>query len=282
MQLSPRYGPHPVIRIEPFEHDPIELMVQQRRRLQATLASLDDAQWRAPSRCAGWSVQDVVIHLATVNSFWAFSITSGLAGRPSTFLSTFDPVSGPAEMVTAAGGPAPSDTLSALAASDAALAEAAHQAGDRLWTAVAEAPPGHVSVGALALHALWDAHVHERDIVLPLGIAPVEDAGEIDAALRYAAALSPTFLATLGSTRSATIEVRAEDPHVGFVVDVAETVVVRAAADGPVSSPVVLRGRAIELLEALSRRAPIEPFVDPGDLWLFDGLARVFDQSNAV
>ncbi len=33
-------------------------------RLDGILGGLDDAQWAAPSAAAGWSVADVVLHLA--------------------------------------------------------------------------------------------------------------------------------------------------------------------------------------------------------------------------
>ena len=62
------------------------------------------------------------------------------------------------------------------------------------WETLAEAPPGHIPIRALALHALWDGWVHERDIVLPLGLDPVEDDDEIRGCLLYAAALGPAFV----------------------------------------------------------------------------------------
>ena len=37
---------------------------------------------------------------------------------------------------------------------------------DAGWATVAEAPAGLIPVRLLALHALWDCWVHERDIVL--------------------------------------------------------------------------------------------------------------------
>ena len=53
------------------------------------------------------------------------------------------------------------------------------------WSTIAEAPPGHVALRSVALHALWDAWIHERDIVLPLGLDPVVEDDEVAACLLY-------------------------------------------------------------------------------------------------
>ena len=68
---------------------------------------------------------------------------------------------------------------------------------------LAEAPPGHIAIGLVAIHALWDSWVHERDMLIPLGLDPVVDDAEMEACLVYAAALGPAFHASTGSTRSA-------------------------------------------------------------------------------
>ena len=75
------------------------------------------------------------------------------------------------------------------------------------WSIIGEAPPGHVPLRAVALHALWDSWIHERDILLPLGIGAVEEADEIASCLGYVAALSPAFAISQGSTRLGSIVV---------------------------------------------------------------------------
>src|SRR5262245_49648044 len=101
MQLTPRYGGEPVLCLDASIGDPAVPMLRQRARLASTLALLDESQWAAPSRCAGWSVQDVITHLVSTNQFWAFSIGAGLNGAPTEFLRTFDPVASQAELVEA-------------------------------------------------------------------------------------------------------------------------------------------------------------------------------------
>ncbi len=128
--------------------------LRQRRRLADTLTTFADEQWAHPSRCAGWSNRDVIVHLDSTNTFWAFSISAGLRGEPTRFLSTFDPVarrpnSWPHPRDLPAG-----EVLDRFLASNEALADLLMALDDEQWSATAEAPPGHLSVSAVAHHAL--------------------------------------------------------------------------------------------------------------------------------
>src|SRR5438105_10761702 len=73
VQLTPRYDSVSFLRIELLQDDPAEPLLRQRRRLGDTLRGFDPSQWSSPSRCAEWSVQDVVTHLVGTNQFWAAS-----------------------------------------------------------------------------------------------------------------------------------------------------------------------------------------------------------------
>ncbi|MQA84061.1 MAG: maleylpyruvate isomerase family mycothiol-dependent enzyme [Streptosporangiales bacterium] len=44
--------------------DPFDIFDAEAERLDRFFASLDGAEWDRPSRCAGWSVRDVLAHLA--------------------------------------------------------------------------------------------------------------------------------------------------------------------------------------------------------------------------
>ena len=47
-----------------MSRDVFSALQSQTDRLDAILSSLDEQQWEAPSLCPGWSVSDVVLHLA--------------------------------------------------------------------------------------------------------------------------------------------------------------------------------------------------------------------------
>lgn len=276
MQLKPRYGGTPIITLDGTPSDILAPVVRQRHRFAAAAAALTEEQWAAPSRCAGWSNRDVVIHLDSTNSFWAFSVAAGLRGEPTTFLATFDPVSSPAQLVAGAQHMSSQDVLAKFTASTAAFTASLESLSESEWSTLAEAPPGHISISALAHHALWDSWVHERDVLLPLGIAPAEETDEIAAALRYGAALGPGFAVSRSLGQTGCLAVESTAPDTAFVVDVSDHVHVRA---GTGTADLHLAGDGVELLEAFSIRRPLTQQVPANHQWLINGLAQIFDVS---
>lgn len=276
MQLSPRYDDEPLVTIATPLDDPAVPLLRQRRRLGDLLRNLDDEQWAAPSRCEAWTVQGVVSHLVGTNGFWALAMGQALAGEPTRYLATFDPVATPLAMVEGMRQLGPAEVLARYDESVDAMATVITGLDRASWSVLGEAPPGHVTLEAVALHALWDSWTHERDCLLPLGLAQVEEPDEIIGSLRYAAALGPAFSRTAGSRQEGRLAVVATAPEVSFVVEVGERVVV---TDGiaPADTP-TLRGSAIGLLEGLSFRAPFEEALPDEHRWLVGGLDAVFDR----
>jgi len=276
MLLTPRYDDPAFLQFELSLGDPAVPLLRQRRRLASLLAGLDAEQWAAGTRCEGWSVQDVVSHLVTTNQFWAFSIASALGGEPTRFLAAFDPVVSTVELVEAVRSQTPAEVRDRFVETNEAIADAIAELDDDGWSTLGEAPPGHVPLRALALHALWDSWIHERDIVLPLGLTPVEAPDEVAGCLLYGAALSPAFGVAAGTTRHGMIAVEATDPDIRFVVEVGASVVVRAG--DTTSDALCLHGPAVELVEALCFRVPLPCPVPDHQQWLLSGLAEVFDR----
>ena len=276
MKISPRYDAAPIISIYGPPGDQLEPLVRQRRRLEATLVDLDEAAWLVPSRCAGWSVQDVVAHLVSVDGFWRASLAAGLAGTPTRYLDGFDPATTPALLVDGTRSHTPGEMLEQYVASNRGFLDALVEVDERGWSMLAESPAGHVPIRLLAHHALWDCWVHERDIVLALGTPAVVERDEVRSCLHYAAALSPAFAISAGGASAGVFAVDATDPELRFVIELGESVSVHDG-DAPPEAP-VLRGDAVDLIEALSIRAPL-PSSAPNE-WrqLLTGLATVFDQ----
>ena len=100
-------------------------------------------------------------------------------------------------------------------------------------------------------HALWDAWIHERDVLLPLSVSPTEEPDEVAACLRYVAAFSPALALCGGSTNTGAFTVSASDPDVAFHVAIDGDVAVH---DGAAGAGFVLGGRAVDLVEGLSLR----------------------------
>ena len=49
--------------------DPVDLMGAEAARIEAHVAALRPADWLRPSRCEGWTVRDVVAHLAASETY---------------------------------------------------------------------------------------------------------------------------------------------------------------------------------------------------------------------
>jgi uncharacterized protein (TIGR03083 family) len=241
------------------------------------MSQLSSEEWASPSRCEGWSVQDVAEHLAGVNQFFLLSIGSGLRDEPSRLLASFDPVKVPAAMVERARGAAPAATLERLIASNAELAALLGSVPEDDWAKLAEAPPGHIALRAVCAHALWDAWIHERDVLLPLGRDPQIETEEVTIALGYAAALGPAFYLNTGEARSGSLAVETRHPDIAFTVDVGDRVKVRLGAQPDATA--FVKGEAVDLVEGFSCRGP-HPQVAEDHRWLVDGLHQVFDVSG--
>lgn len=274
MRIAPRYD-GPTILTLVSEGDVGALFVRQRRRLEALFASLSEEDWRAPTRCENWTVQDVATHLVGVNGFFHSSIAAGLGGTPTRVLEGFDPKATPAAMVDAAPATAPADTLAALVSSDDVLCELVAALDDQQWWTIAEGPPGFVPIRLLVQHALWDCWIHERDIGLPLGLAVTEDPEEVMTCLRYVAGFGPAVALALGKANPAVLVLETTDTDDCVVVEVTDRVTVHDQP--PAGATVVLRDSAVNFVEALSVRAPLTHSVPPDQRWLVETLAVVFE-----
>lgn len=262
-----------------FDGDPggaFAPMVSQRRRFEELLAALGDDDWARATRCDGWSVQDVVAHLVTVNDFWAASVRAGRAGEPTKVMGRFDPAAMPPMLIAGMADLGPSEVLDRFRTAHDDFLAALDGLDGAGWLTIAETPVGHVPMQQLAMHALWDAWVHERDVALPLGLTVVEDPDEVRTCLRYAAALGPAFSVITGVGLRGAFAVAGTDPEVAFTVDVADTVEVRSEPTPP-GAP-CLAGRAVDLVESLSTRSPLPASTPPEWRGLAGGLATVFDQ----
>jgi uncharacterized protein (TIGR03083 family) len=273
VELTPRYDGPAVIDVDALVSDPSAVVMRQRNRLAGALSQLSSEEWATPSRCEGWSVQDVAEHLAGVNQFWLLSIGAGLRGEPTRLLASFDPVTVPAAMVERARGASPATTLEKLAANNADLNALLGSMSESDWAKPAEAPPGHIAVRAVCAHALWDAWIHERDVLLPLGHDQQIEPDEVATALAYAAALGPAFYLNTGQALSGSLAVQARHPDLAFTLDVCDQVTVRLGARTDATA--LVEGDAVDLLESFSCRAPY-PLVADDHRWLVDGLHRAF------
>ena len=63
----------------------VAVLTAQQSELGGMLAGLDDATWWRPSRCVGWTIADVVLHLAQTNELAIASAQGGFAQAVEEF-----------------------------------------------------------------------------------------------------------------------------------------------------------------------------------------------------
>jgi len=136
-------------------------------RLEAILASLDEGSWVSPSAAPGWSIVDVVLHLAQTDEAVIQAVAGTTAPEPwaSTTAATLDEMmdravraeSAPADVVFDRWKEARRTALAALRQADPAQAVA--------WVAAPIAPR------TLATTRLAEHWAHGLDITGPLGVS---------------------------------------------------------------------------------------------------------------
>lgn len=144
-------------------------LAAQHQDLSGIVSSLDEVGWQTPSRCDGWTVADVVLHLAQTDEMAVASLEGRLAG-----LAALPEGAGPAASVDEAAAVMvahergqPGRAVGARWREGAERLRhelAAHQPGERvMWVA------GELSVRTLATTRLAEAWIHTGDVALPLG-----------------------------------------------------------------------------------------------------------------
>jgi uncharacterized protein (TIGR03083 family) len=161
--------------------DDVDLRVRrERERLLAVLEGLDDAGWRTPSLCTGWTVRDLVVHLLmpyelSMPRFLALMARSGFR---------FDRA---ADRWARTDDRSPADVVPALRDTE-------HRTFEAGPGAPAEAPLSHLVI-------------HAEDVYRPLGVpSPTdpEDAGIALGQLIGRRALAPALLDGLAFTATDT------------------------------------------------------------------------------
>jgi hypothetical protein len=172
----------------------------------------------------------------------------------------FDPAVAPMKMVDDIGSLSAAQALDLFVSSNAELAATVEALDEIGWPTLAESPLGAVPIRLLMSHALWDSWVHERDILLPLGMEPTVVADESSRA-RYVSALTQGFAFGAAMECRAEFGIEATDPDFHCVMAAGDAVTIRI--EHPDDSMPVLRGPAVELTEALSTRRPLPAGAPP-------------------
>lgn len=150
-------GPDELVGVLAAHHD----------RLTASWAGMTAEQWEHPSRNSRWTVHETVRHVADAMEITAATVSD----ETSRFtVADFDPRTTPEDWLAASAGETPSRTIERFTE---AADRVRDRAGERLAAgdgSIREMVYGPVHWSVALVHTFWDSWIHERDVLLPLGL----------------------------------------------------------------------------------------------------------------
>jgi uncharacterized protein (TIGR03084 family) len=217
---------------------------EQQRELADLLASLDERAWTAPTRCSGWDVRDVVLHLAQTDDLAMASLQGTLGERLGSLASArdvgVDVDEGAGRMVDDEREGATPSAVHARWAAGAERLLAGFEACDLhrrvRWVA------GEMSARTLATTRIAETWIHTGDVAEAVGVTLVPGT-RLEHVARLAWRTLPYAFAKAGRTLAGGVELDLTGPDGArwhFVPD--EPVVT------------VVRGDGVELCLVAARR----------------------------
>lgn len=145
--------------------DVFEALEAESTQLQGMLASLGHAEWDASSRCRGWSVSDVVLHLAQTEEAVTAFITGSDLGIPMQGAANVDEVM--SQWVAAERGGSEEQILERWRTAHRTALNALRSADPNQPIAWVAAPLKPRTLATTRLSEHW---IHAHDIADPLGV----------------------------------------------------------------------------------------------------------------
>lgn len=249
--------------------DALPAFAGQRRRLASTAADLSAEELATASRCAGWTVADVLRHLV-----WVDRTMDGLWSGKEAIAAGFDPRTTPDEAVHRDRAVPDEEIRDRYVESAGAMAADLDSSGPDRFGRPSLSPAGQVPWWMSAVHIGWDSCIHERDVLAPLGRRVDLVDGETELCLAYSLVLASFF-----AGRDA-LAVRIGDVEVSR--GTGPVVVQRTEDSAPArsaGSPTRLAADdRVALVDAMAGRGPVEGTLrgDPAVVRRLGGLARYF------
>jgi uncharacterized protein (TIGR03084 family) len=153
----------------------LDALTEQHETLAALLEPLDDAGWQRPTRCDGWNVADVVLHLAQTDELALDSAQGRYAERLQTLAGT---LAGSAERTGNVDDGADALVAYERGLPNAALFERWRSGTELLREALAAGDPhrrvtwvsGALSIHTLVATRLAECWIHTGDVAEALGV----------------------------------------------------------------------------------------------------------------
>ena len=221
----------------------VGVLEAQQAELAGLLAGLDHDGWNRASACAGWSISDVVLHLAQSNEMAVGSTRGDFDEVLGRLLEGAPPAANVDEgadiMVVTERGRPPSEVYARYQQSCADLRDGllAHQPGDRVqWVA------GQLAARTLATTRLAETWIHTGDVAAGLGVE-LEATDRLWHIARLAWRTIPYAFERAGRDAPGPVAFRLAAPN-GDTWDF-----------GDDDAPTVITGAAVELCQVAAQRA---------------------------
>jgi len=249
----------------PFAQAAAEVNRTERARQLTIVRGVPDDLWTRPSRCAGWSVHDVVRHVVQMNEVMVGVVTATRAGERYERMRRFDPKTTPSAWLAEAPAAEPEETLAAFERSTRAVIDVGDALGGDVLVG---SPVGLQPWPRVVLHALFDAMVHERDVTEPVGRSapPTPELLPLMAYVLLVAARVACF-----ADREFAVPVDLGGQVLGVAVHGAAVEVVPVGRNGELGlTNVATRGDAVvadplRLLDGLTGRVPLDEVLPAPD-----------------
>lgn len=229
-------------------------------RLVERIDALPDGVAEQPTRCADWRAVDLVNHLADTTS-WATEVTTAAAEqRETTIFAGFHVRRTPKQLTDAQ----PRDLAAARARLHANIAANLALVPEivRLGNGLCQTPLGPQPFPVAALHAMWDTWLHERDLLIPLGIDPPQHEDEVRLCALYSLRLLGLFVAMSGQELSVTLRLHGAT-ETTLRLDATPQLTAVRVVDDPTPQ---LSGDAAAAVDALTGRGDPAALEGPAEL----------------
>ena len=180
----------------------VHLLSVHHRRLTDTWQGLTPAQWEHQSRNEEWTVHDTVRHVADAME----RVAAVVNGEPGLGKVDFDPRSTPVAWLINSEGESPEATIDRFASASASLRAGISDrfaAGDHAHDPTVYGT-AHWTVNVV--HVLWDSWLHERDVLLPLGLPAPSSEEEERLVGMYGLLMALVPSMTFGQSVSSTVQ----------------------------------------------------------------------------
>lgn len=236
------------ISARPIQTLVVDALRSQRMRLLETMRAATERDWRSHSRCPLWNAQQVVLHICGANK----AVREELAGERQVVEENFDPRTSPNRYVEMHASEAVADTLERLeSSSDALLAVVDQRLVAERDDQVFAVWGNLVDWRLLVTHIFWDAWLHERDILLPLGQTHATPEGEARLAIAYGVLMAGVLPGFMGIPIDAELRLGGSGEGT-FHLRVDGAADVRVRVEAPTPDRREWQGNALVVADALS------------------------------